>query len=337
MKAALLYKGRDLRIENADKPCPSDNEVLIRVKIAGLCGSDLHRYLGDRPVKNYPMILGHEFAGVVEKTGKDVQNIKSGDRVVANPFFTCDRCIFCISGHRNICQSRFCLGQHVPGVFAEYVKVPDYGVWAISNHVPDEEAVMVEPTAVVLRAIKKCGSLIGKKVVVLGAGTMGLLITQLAKSSGAEVIVSDVVDRKLDISKKMGADHIINAMHEDPVETVKKLTGGYGAQVVIETAGIPSTVEQAIEMVQPGGKVVLLGLSTKVAGIRPIDVAGKEINICGTVYYNEEFGEAVGLINSKKMDFTNIISHALPLEQCQAGFEMMAGGKEAVKVLLKID
>ncbi|MCX5819822.1 MAG: alcohol dehydrogenase catalytic domain-containing protein [Deltaproteobacteria bacterium] len=336
MKAALLYTGRDLRIENMDTSLPSDGEVLVRVKIAGLCGSDLHRYLGDRPVKHYPMILGHEFVGTIEKVGKNVQKFKVGDRVVADPYFTCDKCMFCISGHRNLCRSRFNLGIDVPGCFAEYVKVPEYALWFIPDHVPDKEAVMVEPTAVALRAIKKCGSLIGKKVVVIGAGTMGQLISQLAKSSGAEVIVSDVVDKKLDVCRQMGAEHVINAMQEDPIEAVKKLTKGFGAPVVIETAGLSKTVEQAVYMVQPGGKVVVVGLSTKPAAIRPVDVARNEIEIYGAVLYIEEFGEAVDLVSKRMFEYEPIISHMLPLNECREGFELLAG-QQAMKILITMD
>jgi (R,R)-butanediol dehydrogenase / meso-butanediol dehydrogenase / diacetyl reductase len=336
MKAALFYAGRDLRIENMDTSPLSDDEVLVRVRIAGLCRSDLHRYLGDRPVKHYPMILGHEFVGIIEKIGNNVKKFTVGERVVANPYFTCGTCMFCISGHRNLCRSRFSLGIDVPGCFAEYVKVPEHALWSIPDHVPDKEAAMVEPTAVALRAIKKCGSLLGRKVVVIGAGTMGQLISQLAKSAGAEVIVSDVIDAKLEVCGQMGAKHVINALKEDPVTAVKKLTGGLGAPVVIETAGLSKTVEQAIDMVQPGGRVVVVGLSTKAAAIRPVDIARNEIEIVGAVLYIEEFGEAVDLVSSRMFAYEPIISHMLPLDKCREGFELLAG-QQAMKILITMD
>ncbi|MCR4443245.1 MAG: alcohol dehydrogenase catalytic domain-containing protein [Peptococcaceae bacterium] len=336
MKAALLYKSRDLRVEKTSPPCISDGEVLIRVKTAGLCGSDLHRYLGDRPVKYYPMILGHEFFGIVEKVGKDVQKFKAGDRVVANPFFTCGSCKFCLSGRRNLCRSRWNIGIDAPGCFAEFVKVPENALWLIPGHVPDQEAVMVEPTAVVLRAIKKSGNLLGKTVAVIGAGTMGQLVSNLAKSAGAEVIVSDVVEKKLEVCRQMGADQVINAVYDEPVAAVKRLTDGSGAEVVIETAGIPKTVEQAVKMAQPGGKVVLLGLATALASISPIDIARNELEVFGAVLYVEEFGEAVKLVSKRSIDFERIISHVLPLDKCREGFELMAG-QQAMKILVSMD
>lgn len=336
MKAALLYAGRDLRIECVETAPPAEGEVLIRVKMAGLCGSDLHRYLGDRPVKQYPMILGHEFVGIIEKVGRNVQEFKVGDRVVANPYFTCGKCMFCISGHRNLCRSRFSLGIDVPGCFAEYIKVPEYALCALPDHVPDKDVAMVEPTAVALRAIKKCGPVLGRKVVVIGAGTMGQLISQLANSSGAEVIVSDVVDKKLDVCRQMGAKHVINALQEDPVAAVKKLTGGLGAPVVIETAGLSKTVEQAVDMVQPGGRIVVVGLSTKPAAVRPVDIARNEIEIYGAVLYIEEFGEAVNLVSERMFEYEPIISHVLPLNECRDGFELLAG-QQAMKILITME
>jgi 2-desacetyl-2-hydroxyethyl bacteriochlorophyllide A dehydrogenase len=336
MKAAFYKKANDIQIENAEIPVPEDNEVLIKVGMAGLCGSDLHRFLGERKVRYTPIILGHEFFGIIDRVGRNVKRFKQGDRVVGNPYFTCGKCEYCISGHRNLCQHRTNIGIDMPGCFAEYIVMPEDSLYCIDTIVPEQEAVMVEPTAVALRAINMAGSLIGKNVVVIGAGTMGQLITQLAVNAGAEVTVTDIVDRKLEVCKKMGASHIINSLENDPIEASRKWTDGQGPGVVIETAGIPITVEQAVKMVQWGGRVIVVGLSTTPAKISPIDIARREIEIIGSVLYVKEFEEAVKLINKRMLNFEPIISHVLPLEKCQEGFGLMAAGKDAMKILLAI-
>jgi 2-desacetyl-2-hydroxyethyl bacteriochlorophyllide A dehydrogenase len=337
MKAAFLYKGRDMRVEETGIPAPAAHEALIRVKMAGICGSDLHRYLGDRPVRYYPMILGHEFFGIVEKTGADVSRFKAGDRVVGNPYFTCNRCEYCLKGLGNLCRSRTNIGIDMPGCFAEYLVMPEYALWAVHPDVPDQEAAMTEPTAVALRAIHMSQNILGKSVAIIGAGTMGQLIGQLAAKSGADVTVVDVVDRKLDVCKRMGVAHAVNSTRTDPIAQVKALTDGEGAHVVIETAGIPKTVEQSVKMARPGGRVVLIGLSTAPASISPIDIARNEIQLMGSVMYIEEFGQAVGLINKRALTFEPMISHILPLDQCGAGFELVAAGREAMKVLIRME
>lgn len=336
MKAALFYEARSIQIEDIVLSDPKENEVLIRIKMAGLCGSDLHRYLGERNVKYKPIVLGHEFVGVVDKVGNNVKNFKPGDKVVGNPFFSCGHCKFCLEGHRNLCQSRSNIGIDSQGCFSEFIIMPETSLWKIEESVNDIDAVMTEPIAIALRAIKMAGSLLGKNVAVIGAGTMGQIIAYLAVKAGATVTTIDVVDKKLDISKQLCVSHTINSMSEDPIEGIKKYTNGLGPDVVIETAGIPITVEQAVKMVRFGGLVIVIGLSTQTARIAPIDIARREITIVGSVMYVEEFEEAVKLINKRILNFDKIISHVLPLEECRNGFELMISGKDAMKVLLNI-
>jgi 2-desacetyl-2-hydroxyethyl bacteriochlorophyllide A dehydrogenase len=224
----------------------------------------------------------------------------------------------------------------MPGCFAEYLVMPEYSLWAIQPDVPDQEAAMVEPTAVALRAINMSQSILGKSVAIIGAGTMGQLIGQLAVKAGADVTVVDVVDKKLEVCVSMGVQHAVNSMQTDPIERVKALTDGQGAHVVIETAGIPKTVEQSVKMARPGGRVVLIGLSTSPAAISPIDIARNEIQLMGSVMYIEEFGQAVSLVNKRALKFEPMISHVLPLDQCGDGFELVAAGKEAMKILIRM-
>lgn len=335
MKAALLYEPGNIQIKETGIVSPKNNELLIKVKMAGICGSDFHRYTGDRPVRNYPIILGHEFTGVVVKVGEKVKKIKSGDRVVFNPYFPCGKCFFCISGNSNLCFDRISIGIDIPGCFAEYITVPESGAKLVPEHVSDQRAVLTEPLAVALRAIKKAGSLIGKKVAILGAGAIGLLILQLAKRSGAKVLLSDLVEEKLQLASELGADITVNVTQKNLFETIKSWSSGIGADVVIETAGVQKTVEQAINIIRPGGKVIIVGLSTEFAKVSPIHIARKEIKIEGTILYVEEFEEALNLVSDNDIGIERVISHIIDLSKISEALEIIEQNK-GIKILLKM-
>ena len=334
MKAALFYQSRDLRVEEIPKPVPVSGEALIKIRMAGLCGSDQHRYTGDRPVAYLPIILGHEFFGRVEELGEGTSGVSVGDLVVGKPFVSCGRCLLCRTGRNNICRSRVTIGQQRSGCFAEYISVPVSTLYSITPGVKPEDAVMAEPTGVVMRTIAKAGNLMGKRVVIIGAGAMGLLTLKMCIQAGALCYSCDVVSRKLDLAKQFGAIDTVHSLETDPVAKVKELTGVRGPDVVIETVGITKTFEQAIDMAGFGGRVVALGLSTGKAGIIPNLIAQKELEIVGSIYYVEEFGTAVDLINAGRMDYSGLISHILPLGRIKEGFEMLIEGKEAVKILI---
>ena len=337
MRAALFYQGRDMRIEDVPIPVPAAGEALIKIRMVGLCGSDLHRYTGDRPVSYHPIILGHEYYGEIVEMGEGTEGFKTGDWVVGRPYIPCGKCHLCLTGKSNICRSRVTIGQQRSGCFAEYIAVPVSTLYHIAPGVTPEDAAMAEPTGIVMRTIRKAGNIMGKKVVIIGAGAMGLLTLKMCIQAGALCYSCDVVQQKLDLAMQFGAMGVINSMETDPIAKINELTGGIGPDVVIETAGITKTLEQAIEMAAYGGRVVALGLSTGKAGIPPISIAQKELTIVGSVYYVEEFGVGVDLINAGKMDYSGLISHILPLEQIRDGFEMLIEGKEAVKVLVDME
>lgn len=333
MKASLLKKPKEIQIEEVDLVLPQDRDLLVKVKMAGICGSDFHRYTGERPVSYYPMTLGHEFVGIVEQIGPCVKNFKPGDRIVAKPYVSCGECYFCTSGLPQLCQKRLSIGIHRPGCFAEYTTIPEKSAILVPGHVPDEAAVMVEPLAIALRIIRKAKSIIGKKIVILGAGAIGLLALILAKQAGAKVIVSDIFQDKLQLASELGADITVNVTQKDLIEEVQNWSLGLGADLAIETAGVSKTVEQAIKAVRPAGKVILAGLSTELSKISSIDIARKEIKIEGTVYYVEEFAQAVSLAPEHNNSLKKIITHRFDLLNTQEAFEVIEQ-KKAIKVLL---
>ena len=337
MRAALYYKARDLRVEEVTKPAAAAGEALIKVIRAGLCGSDQHRYTGEREVSYLPMILGHEYFGCIEDLGEGAEGFNIGDFVVGKPYTPCGKCRLCLTGQSNICRSRVTIGQQRPGCFAQYISVPVSTLYRVDSDVKPNDAVMAEPTGIALRTIQKAGSIIGKRVAIIGAGAMGLLTLKTCVQAGALCYSCDIVPEKLELAKQFGAVHTFNSIETNPVEKMMELTDGFGPDVVIETAGITKTLEQAIEMASYGGRVVSLGLSVNKAMISPILIAQKELTIVGSLYYVEEFGMGVDLINAGKMDFTGLISHVLPLDEIRAGFEMLIEGREAVKILIDME
>jgi L-gulonate 5-dehydrogenase len=335
MKAALLYQPKDIRIEEVDIIPPGEKDLLVEVSMAGICGSDFHRYTGDRPVKYYPIILGHEFTGIVKQIGSQVKRFKPGDRVVARPYISCEECYFCVTGNPHLCKQRTNIGIDKPGCFAQYITIPEKTALLVSENISEYESVMIEPLAVALRIVKKADSLIEKKVAILGAGTIGLLVLVLAKKAGAKVMVSEVFEEKLLLASNLGADIIVNVNQKDLGEEIQRWSYGIGADIVIETAGVPKTVEQAIDVVKPGGKVIIAGLSTELAKISPINIARREIKIEGSVLYVEEFTEALELVSESRKYLKQIISHNFDLSEVQQAFEVIEK-KKATKVLLKM-
>ena len=326
MKAAVLHGPNKLVLEKVKKPKVGDNEVLIRVKATGICGTDVETYLGKYPVK-YPIIMGHEAAGEVAEVGKNVTTFQVGDRVVINPIFYCGKCYFCLISKRNLCPNGGLLGRDVGiGTYAEYTVLPEHMVFEIPNHVTYEEATVIQLLTTVYHAHKKIQIKPNTSVAVLGQGAAGLLNTRLAKLSGADpLMVSSRSDWKLEVARKYGADITINAKEEDPVEKILEYTDGRGADIVIEAAGAPATFKQAIAAVRPGGTILSFGVLTeKLHELDLFKLYFKEITIIGSrASTGEEFEPSIKLVAARKVDVTPLITKTFPLERIMEGFTLL--------------
>ena len=203
MLAAVIHGPKDVRLEEIKKPQPEDEEVLIRINAAGICGSDIHIWKGNLEV-HYPLVPGHECCGHVVQVSERDTTLKGGDRVVVQPNFGCTSCYLCRMGKDNLCPSKVRLGVDIDGCFAEYVKAPARYVWPIPDEISDQQGAMVEPLAVAVRAVRKMGNPLGKRVLLLGGGPIGLLTLQLAKQAGAAVILADLVEERLAFGKEAG-------------------------------------------------------------------------------------------------------------------------------------
>jgi len=330
MKAALLYGPRDIRLAEVAKPEPGPGEVVVRVRATGICGSDLHMYTGDRPA-DYPQILGHEFAGDVAAVGEGVQGLAPGDRVTAEPNFSCGACIYCREGLPNLCVNRVGMAINWPGTLAEYAKVPARFVWRIPEGMSYRQGALVEPLMVAVHAVRRGRVRVGDTVAVLGCGAIGLLTVAAAKVAGARVFAVDIVPEKLALARQMGAEATFNGRDADALERIRALTpAGQGPLVVFETAGVAATVQQAVELVRGGGRIVLVGLSTRPVPVVPMTVARRELEILGSfIYYAGEFDIGIRLIASGAVDAEALVGVTVGLDQADAAFRAAESGAVA--------
>jgi len=338
MKAALLYGVKNLKVENIDVPDVGVGEVLVKVKAATTCGTDLKIYQRGyvSGVIQLPTIFGHEWAGDVVEVGKGVFWPKIGMRVRAGNSAPCLRCRMCQRGLYNLCEDMMWLW----GAYAEYIKVParmaTINMQEIPPHLTYEEAAITEPLACVLHGIEKTRITLGDTVAIIGAGPIGLLHLQLAKKMGAEkVVVSDLVDKRLQVAKELGADKTINAKSEDPVKGVVEFTEGYGADVVIESIGLPATWEQALRMVRKGGTVLEFGgcpPGTEIKVSTELLHYG-QVTVFGAFHATPlHFKRALSLIASGTIDVKPLITRKMKLEEIKDAFEILTTSKNDLKV-----
>lgn len=320
MKAAMLHGVKDLRVEDVDVPGVGIGEVLVKIKAATTCGTDVKIYQRGYVEKiiKLPTIFGHEWAGEVVEVGEDLDWPKKGMRVRAGNSAPCLHCNMCQKGKYNLCENMIWLW----GAYAEYIKVPARTVLLnmqeIPSHISFEEAAITEPLACVLHGVEEANVKLGDTVAVIGAGPIGLLHLLTVKKMGAEKIVMiDLVDERLNVAKELGADETINAGKENAVEKVRQLTGGYGADIVIEAIGSPVTWEQALRLARKGGTVLEFG------GCPP----GTEIKLnTEMLHYGEltvlgafhttplHFRKALNLISSRTVDVRPLVTKRMRLE-----------------------
>ncbi|MBS7624807.1 NAD(P)-dependent alcohol dehydrogenase [Candidatus Bathyarchaeota archaeon] len=327
MRAAVLYKPFDMRVEEVEPPQIGAKEVLVKVKRVGICGSDVHFYCHGKIgafVVDRPIILGHECSGEVVKVGEDVKGVSVGERVVIEPGFTCGICEHCRSGRYNLCPSvRFYGAPPYNGAFAEYVSAPAENVYPMPENMTYEEGAMIEPLAVGLMAAKRGNISVHDSVAVFGAGPIGLLALQASKSHGAiETYAIDVIEYRLEYASRMGAEFAINASKEDPVRRVMELTNNKGVDVVIEASGSPKALQQALDVVKPGGRVVLVGYPLTEVPIFIDIILMKELDIRGVHRYANVFPTAIRLVSSGKVDVKSLVTHVFPLERILDGFNV---------------
>ena len=330
----------NLELRQAPIPSPKQNEVLIEVKAAGICGTDIHIKHDQFPYWP-PVILGHEFSGQIVEVGQDVTNYKIGDRVIGEPHTrACGKCELCRTGNIQLCNQKRSPGWGIDGAFAKYVVMPDHLLHLIPDSMSYEEAAVVEPAANVVQDVLERARVDPNDfVVVNGPGPIGLLAAMAAKAAGAGrvVLVGTASDEevRLPIARRLGLTDIVLADQQNPVEAVMDLSNGRGADLVVEASGSPRAIYSSVGMVRRLGRICQIGITGRSEINFPWDAAGWKV--C-TIYFNLStafscWDRTIGLINSGKINAKEIITHRFPLEQWSEAFEAIETMK-AVKVVL---
>ena len=330
----MLHGPRDLRFETTPSPQPRPGDVLVRVAMAGLCGTDYGIWTGDRPV-GYPRVLGHEFVGHVEAIGPGVHRVGVGDRVVIEPNYSCGACPLCREGHRNLCLARTAIGIDVDGCFAEIVRVPERCCWPAPAAVADEELLMTEPLAVVVRAVARAAARDGESVAVVGGGTLGLLALQVLVGAGARVLVVSRTARRFALARELGAA-ATHTPADGPLDAAgRAFSGREGVGVVVETAGTQDAVAHALQLVRPGGRVVLTGLPHEPTPVAFFSVVRREVTIVGSMIYQDEFPEAMRLVAAGTVRTRPLVTHRFALDAIGEAFAAHERA-DSIKVAVKV-
>ena len=343
MKVAVMLGIGKMGFEERDIPEVKDDEVLVRLEYVGICGSDLHYYetgaIGDYVVKP-PFVLGHEPGGVVVETGKNVKHLKVGDRVALEPGKTCGHCEFCKTGRYNLCPDVvFFATPPVDGVFQEYVAHEADLCFKLPDHVSTMEGALIEPLAVGFHAAMQGEAKAGQTAVVMGAGCIGRVTMMALKAMGvSRVYVVDIMQKRLDKAKELGADGVINGSEVDAVETVMKLTEGKGCDLAVETAGTQITTVQAIHMTKKGSTIVLVGYSKSGEMTLPMSlVLDKELTFKTVFRYRHIYPMAIEAVASGKVNLKGIVTDIFSLDDVQKAMDYSVSNKsDVVKAVIKI-
>lgn len=332
MKACVLHGIGDLRCEEKLKPKAGKGEVLIKIKASGICGSDISRVY-TKGTYHFPTIPGHEFSGIIEELGEDCDAGLLGRKAGVFPLLPCMKCDSCHIGEYAQCIDYNYFGSRCDGGFAEYIAVPVWNLVMVPESLSYEESAMAEPAAVAIHALRQSGVEIGDRVVIFGAGPIGLMLGQWAQAWGAGmVMLIDIDEGKVAFAKEMGFMNVLNSKYSDSLKWINEMTGGMGADLAVEGAGVSSTLEQCLCCVRPFGRIVAMGNPAgemKLSQKAYWELLRKQLKISGT--WNSSFVSlpkndwtlAVDAMEQGKINVKPFITHRFSLEQCNEAFTMM--------------
>jgi L-iditol 2-dehydrogenase len=342
MKALVLTEYKRLEVTEMPKPEPGPDDVLVRVRACGICGSDVHGYDGSSGRRIPPLVMGHEAAGEVAQVGANVTGLSEGTPVTFDSMVSCGRCHFCRRGQPNLCDDRRVLGvscgdyrRH--GAFAEYVCVPRHIVYPLPSALRVEHAALIEPVSVAVHAANRTPVRLGDTAVVVGTGMIGLFVIQTLRLRGCgKIIAVDLDDDKLDLACQLGADKGLNASHADLLDNVMEETGGRGADVAVEVVGAPAPVATAVAAVRKGGAVTLVGNVTAEVPLALQAVVTRELSLYGTCGCSGEYPECIDLVARGAIRVEPLISAMAPLEEGPDWFARLCGQEAGLmKVVLQ--
>ena len=339
MKAAFVTDLKKVEIKDIEKPLITPDQVLIKTYSAGVCGSDLHLFLGTHPFRNAPAILGHEIAGEIVEVGANVHNLKIGDRVTVEPQLGCGKCHFCYEGSENLCLNKAVPGTPSwVGTFCEYFPAPACKTYKLADSVSFEVGTLIEPLAVAVHALHRVDTgAQGKNLLILGSGTIGLLALAVAKSQGYKnIICTDTAEFNRHMAIKFGATIAIDPLKDDVVNKVKELTDGVGVDASLVCAGAPNIIDQASCCTKKQGLVGLVAMITKNIPVYTYGFVFNEQKLIGSMTYAPKyFAQAVELVNNG-LDLNDYITQVFSLDKAQDALSCLSDKKEnVIKILVK--
>jgi L-iditol 2-dehydrogenase/threonine 3-dehydrogenase len=340
MKQAIMISPGVIEYHEIPEPGPlGDNEVLLRIKRIGVCGSDIHVFQGKHPATPYPVVQGHEYSAIVEEVGKKVTKVKPGMRTTARPQLVCGECGPCKRGQYNACQKLKVQGFQAPGVAQDLFVVPEDRIVAFPDSMSLEQGALIEPAAVGAHSTNRVSGLKGKNVVVAGAGTIGNLVAQFAKARGAaKVLITDISDYRLNIAWQCGIEYTLNVKTTSFEEGIKSFFGNEGFQIGFEAAGAQSSLDVLMQFVEKGGEVVILGVYFQNPVVNMFYLGEHELNVFGSMMYrHEDYEAAVEMIASGKIITTPLLTTSFPFKKYLDAYKFIEEqGDKSMKVMIEL-
>jgi (R,R)-butanediol dehydrogenase/meso-butanediol dehydrogenase/diacetyl reductase len=344
MKVPVLADLARIEFQEKPKPKVEPGDVLVKVEYCGICGSDVHGYLNGIMVP-VGTVMGHECCGVVAEVGERIQNFQPGDRVVVKPIPQCGKCYWCQRGQYSLCCQAFGraigISPEHDGAFAEYVRIeyPDEMLFKLPSNVSFEEAALIEPLATSFHSVRLSRFKPGDRTVVIGAGMIGLGVTQFLKLGGAgKIIVMEISSQKCRIAQEMGADFTLNPLSEEKNlrEQIFSLTDGIGADLVFDCAGVPFSFQNSINYVKSGGQVIVVGINDKEVPISPFMLVLWEVEMKGALGYYDEFKYVIEFLDQKRLNTKSLVSDIIPLFDLESkGFKRLLASRDQIKILVR--
>jgi L-iditol 2-dehydrogenase len=339
IQQAVMVEPKKIEFREVKMPKTQPDEVLIQVKRIGVCGSDIHVWHGLHPFTSYPVVQGHEVSGLVAEFGSQVKDFSVGEKVVFMPQVTCGVCYPCRNGMEHICDNLKVMGFQTSGAAQDFFAVKADKVLKLPISVSLDQAALVEPISVGVHAIRRAGGVAGKKVVVLGAGTIGNLLGQVALASGARgVLITDINEYKLDKARQCGVLHAVNTTKVNLLEAIRTVMGPDQADVIFECVGSQITISEAINFARKGSTIIVVG----VFGARPeVDmglIQDRELTVAGTLMYQkQDYERAIELVSGNKMKLDLLVTHRFPFRKYKEAYEAIEHMEgESMKVMIEL-
>lgn len=335
----VMTNPKEIVFKQVDIPSLGDDDVLIKIKMIGICGSDIHVYHGLHPFTKYPVTQGHEVSGEVVEVGKNVKSVKPGDKVTIEPQVRCGKCYPCRHGKYNLCESLKVMGFQTTGAASEYFKAPEINVTKLPDDMDYKKGAMIEPLAVAVHAVSRVGDVNGLNISVIGAGPIGNLVAQTAKALGANVMLSDISDYRLTLGKKTGIEHVYNTKNMDYNDALIDCFGPDKADVIYDCAGNDITMNSAIRSARKGSTIILVAVYAGMANVDLAVLNDHELDLNTTMMYrHEDYLKAIELVNDKNINLEALQSNVFPFKDYLKAYEFIDANREtSMKVLIDLE